>query len=157
LDGQQVRGEELLVQHLTLLAQKVDQGVVFIMEGGEGVDLAALVCFHEPPNVLGISSMVELAVGPLALGICQGILEGLGGRPSCRASGGCAGCGVGHGAHLVPPSDPMWVEGSVGLKHGLAGTIHHVFEVSEGRVEVQCGYRLSAQSIMIQMLGLNPP
>ncbi len=95
--------EEAVAKDCHLLFWGVNQDVVSIAEGWEGVDLLAFLCFGQGPDVLGFSGMMEVVVGPLTFGIVEDVAEGLG----CCVSGcpsGCSACGgVGGDAVIIPP------------------------------------------------------
>jgi len=146
----------LVSQDIAFLFRGVNQNIVGVVEGGKGVDLAALVGLGQRPYVLGIGGMVKLFMGPGAFGSHEGTAES-----SCGslAFGSCRGglCpGVGYSAVVIPPSDTSRVKGILGFEGKVAGLFYGIVKVFEGSVEVQYGHRQSAWGVMIQMLGLSP-
>ena len=68
--------EEALLEELGFMCWVVDQRVVCISEGWEGVSGATFADFCKRPDVLCVGGLMEFVVGPVSFGMGDAKLEG---------------------------------------------------------------------------------
>ena len=111
-----------------------------IVEGWKDIDLSSFSCFGKGPYVFRFGGVVELFMCPVVFCLDEGAAVRPDGLFSWFTRGGISGSGVGCGAFLVPPVDPLRFVGLSGFEGAFVGGGNCCIEVAECLEEVRRGY-----------------